>query len=389
MRISKETKIDSMSRIKLSLLFFLFISKNTIIDISIKLFFKKNKSPKKILIFRIGSIGDGICAIPAIMNIKANFPNSHIDLLTSTGKVKGLVSLENLLSSQYYDSIINYDDKSWFDLTNTLISNQYNLVIHLTQQGTGLFKSLRDIFYFKFIIRVKSAFGWGVSTINVFKKTQNKFVVFENERTRLNKILVRQYGLTLFSNNKFSFPITQNDESFIEKLYLTTIKEKKFSNIAIVIGAKRSSNRWPILYFREVIKEFSSNYNIIIIGGKEDNLLANSIIDLPNTYSFCGKTTPLQSGLVLQKCLLTISNDTGPMHLSYAFGTPVVAIFSNRDFPYLWYPPNDNYNFVHRSKNIKCAICLSEVCFNNNLCMTNIKPKEIIDSVYNLLKSLP
>ena len=388
MRISKEIKIDSLSRIKLSLLFFLFISKNTIIDIFINLFFKKNKSPKKILIFRIGSIGDGICAIPAIMNIKANFPNSHIDLLTSTGKVKGLVSLENLLSPQYYDSIINYDDKSWFDLTHILISNRYNLVIHLTQQGTGLFKSLRDIFYFKFIIRVKSAFGWGVSTINIFKKTQNKFVVFDSERTRLNKILVHQYGLTLFTNHKFSFPITQNDKIFIEELFLETIKEKKLSHIAIVVGANRSSNRWPILYFREVIKEFSSSYNIIIIGGKEDNLLANSIIDLPNTYSFCGKTTPIQSGLVLQKCLLTISNDTGPMHLSYAFGTPVVAIFSNRDYPYLWYPPNNNFNFVHRSKNIKCAICLSEVCFNNNLCMTNIKPKEVIESVYNLLKFL-
>jgi heptosyltransferase-3 len=54
----------------------------------------------------------------------------------------------------------------------------------------------------------------------------------------------------------------------------------------------------------------------------------------------------------------TISNDTGPMHLSYAVGTPVIALFSSRDFPGIWYPPQDGYNVVIRAKSDRLGIGL-------------------------------
>ena len=380
-----KAKIIGIDKLKIYLIRFLLFVNNGIIKTLIKTIFTQKKSPKKILIFRNGSIGDSICAIPAIMNIKKNFTSSNIDILTSTGLIKNLVSLDKLLDPFYYENIINYDDKSLGNLSRLIRKNNYDLIIHLTQQGDGLLKCIRNIFYFRFLIGIKSGFGWSVSVINIFKKTQNQFIIFNDERTRLNNLLVNQYDLRVFHQDEFSYFITQNDKNIVEKLYQKKIKNKNLKSIAVVIGAKRPSNRWPIHYFKELIKEFSCLYNIIIIGGKDDNILADSLIDISNTYSFCGLITPLQSGILFQKCILTVSNDTGPMHLSYSFGTPVVSIFSNRDYPYLWYPPLNDKNIVHRANDIECSVCLSETCFNDFLCMKKIQPKEVIESVNKLL----
>lgn len=387
MKIKNNSKLSINDKLMLSLIEFLLFIYNFLINFLTKLFYVENKLPKNILVFRIGSIGDGICSIPAIMNIKENFPDSKVDILTSTGINKNLISLESFLNPIYFDNIINYDDKSFYQLIRLLRKNKYDLIIHLTQQGSGLLKSIRDIFFFRFLVGIKSGFGWNVSIINIFRKTQNKYVIFDDERTRLNNLLADKYNLTIFHTDKFSFSINQNDKNIVDDLYLKKIKNKNLQTIAIVIGAKRLSNRWPITYFKELIEEFSNTYNIIIIGGKDDISLARDLTHIPNTYSFCGLLTPLQSGLLFQKCLLTVANDTGPMHLSYAFGTPVVSIFSNRDYPYLWYPPLNNKNFVHRADDIQCSICLSESCFNDYLCMKKIRPSEVIASVYRLIKS--
>lgn len=89
----------------------------------------------------------------------------------------------------------------------------------------------------------------------------------------------------------------------------------------------------------------------------------------------------------MQHCMLVLSNDTGPMHLAYGFGVPVVALFSNRDFPDRWFPPTGRHNAVLRAEEVACAVCLSETCADN-ICMKKIGPEEVVsvmDDVISLL----
>jgi len=73
------------------------------------------------------------------------------------------------------------------------------------------------------------------------------------------------------------------------------------------------------------------------------------------------------------------------MHLSYAVGTMVIALFSSRDLPGKWYPSGKN-NHVFRASNIHCEACFSETC-NNNICMQAIQPSEVISCAEQLLNS--
>src|SRR3989344_1645867 len=89
------------------------LSKN-ILNFSLKfcetiLFPRKAGSPKKILIFKVGNIGDIICAIPSFVAIRKNYPEAEITLLTSPG-VKGIPGASELLHGAWYlDRIIKYD----------------------------------------------------------------------------------------------------------------------------------------------------------------------------------------------------------------------------------------------------------------------------------------
>mgnify|MGYP000235851713 CR=1 FL=1 len=153
------------------------------------------------------------------------------------------------------------------------------------------------------------------------------------------------------------------------------LNEDKY--IAVVVGAKRKQNRWPIEYFQEVIEYIIENgYKVLLIGGVADVEITRNLKVNENTILFCGKLTPLESASILKLCKLTITNDTGPMHISYAVDTPVVALFSARDFQNKWYPPKDK-GVVFRDNSIECRICLSEIC-KNNKCMKSIHPSDVI-----------
>ncbi len=73
------------------------------------------------------------------------------------------------------------------------------------------------------------------------------------------------------------------------------------------------------------------------------------------------------------------------MHLSYAVGTPVIGIFSSRDFQKKWFPPEGN--IALRNNNVPCSLCFSETC-NNNICMQGISLEEVKKSFLHLEANL-
>ncbi|MCB9307751.1 MAG: glycosyltransferase family 9 protein [Lewinellaceae bacterium] len=232
--------------------------------------------------------------------------------------------------------------------------------------------------FFRFFIGIRSGFGWQHSRVLFFRKIQEKYLRYADERQRLNGILERN-GVVKRRKDQFPFHIENHDRQKVGQV-LEQVLYPELPAIGMVVGAKRPQNRWPVSYFNEVVRHFSSTHNIYLFGGPEDQALVKPLIGHPNVYSFCGTLTPVQTGLFMQKCHLILSNDTGPMHIAYAFGAPVVAIFSNRDFPGRWYPPDESQHTVIRAKDIACTVCLSETC-GDNICMKKIAPADVIEKI--------
>lgn len=372
MRINRKKNIPISAQLRLLVVFAYLRICNGILNFFKWLFFKKNPEPTHILIFRTGSLGDNICAIPSIAAIRKHYPKARIDILVNSG-ASNLVSLEQLLHHDYYDEIINYLDIPRSEVVKLMRSRKYDLVIQLPQTGSPFIRLLRDLFFYRLIC--KSGFGWTLSTVPFFRRTQENYVLFDNETKRL-AIMLKRFHIDV--DQEF-YPLNFNeaDSQLVDKQY-EPVQQTGRASLAIVAGAKRPQNRWPAIYFQEIIDKYKDRYNIILIGGPEDANLLGPMTEGGAIFNFCGKLSPLQSALMLKKCNLVVSNDTGPMHLAYAVGVPLIAIFSSRDFPGKWFPPENPKNSVFRSYGVPCSLCLSETC-GDNICMKRIKSNLITD----------
>ena len=355
---------------------------NGLIKLLQGVFFKNLNIEKvqKVIIFRTGSIGDTVCAMPAIDLILKNFPNAKVDLLINSGGT-GKVSPIDIVNTNLFHAIIDYSSYSKSELLKLVKSKKYDLFVELSQYDHSLLTLTKHII-FPWVANIKYAFGWQFSNHLLFKRTQEKKLVFISERDRLLNMLVKN-GL---KQKVAGYILPENKRGF-EQLKLEFSFDTDNNHIGIVTGANREKNKWPIQNFFEVMDYFiNKGYKIVAFGGTSDYKTFNSFKNQPNLINLCGLISPAMSAMFMENCKFTISNETGPLHLAYAVGNPVIGIFSSREYPGKWFPPNDsNKNVVFRTPNVSCSICMDKACANN-ICMQAITPQEVIKAGLRLLE---
>jgi ADP-heptose:LPS heptosyltransferase len=357
---------------------FLYALKNRVIDAFRFFLFRKPNTPSKVLLFRTGSIGDNICAMPAIVAVRKKFPNAQLHILTNAGATN-LVSLQNLLHEDYYDKVIDYFGYRPKELFNLIKKEKYDLIVELPQDQAQLIPQLRNMFFFR-LAGIRSGFGWQVNTIYSFRQVQEREAKFISERTRLLNLLAANN--IIGDETSYPLKINEADRKTVESL----LKDVPARFVAVVPGAKRSQNRYPLERFKTLTSWLvGKGYSVLIVGGPEDRERGQELSGIPGAYDFTGKLTPAQSAHLLSHCFLTISNDTGPMHLSYAVGTPVIGLFSSRDFQEKWFPPEGN--IALRNYNVHCSLCFSETCADN-ICMQGIPIDEVKDAFLQMETAL-
>jgi ADP-heptose:LPS heptosyltransferase len=81
---------------------------------------------------------------------------------------------------------------------------------------------------------------------------------------------------------------------------------------------------------------------------------------------------------------LVIANDSGPMHVAVAVGTPCVSAFGPTDWISTGYPDTDRYRLV-REPGIECSPCMKRHCPIDHRCMTRIPTERMIEAARSLL----
>jgi len=102
---------------------------------------------------------------------------------------------------------------------------------------------------------------------------------------------------------------------------------------------------------------------------------------LPFVLNLAGKTTLRELCAALQACRVLITNDTGPMHLAAAVGTPVVVPFGSTS-PDLTGPglPGDPRHRLLRGS-APCSPCFLRECPIDLRCLTTISVEEVANGV--------
>lgn len=345
----------------------------------------KTSEVNRILIYRIGNLGDTICAMPAMVAVRQHFPKSMIYLLTNKETTGNPDTEEILKGNDFIDDIITYDPARLKeicyakDIFKKLRLLQFDLLIYLSLSEGTYTRLMRDRLFFR-LIGCKRHVGFklprptNTSTIKGLRTP-----VFPQEADRLMTLLI-PLGIDP-TKVEFRLPIKDNDKKAVDAIWSKYGLKDKNPVVAICPGAKFTVKRWDVSRFAEVAAALKNLFNakIVLIGGPGDNRegeeilkrVGNSIINL------IGKTTYMESAEIISRCNLLISNDCGPAHLAAAASTPVVGIYSSRSFPGLWHPWG-NHHTVLRNDTLSCRFCFRTECETKE-CINSITAEQVVE----------
>jgi len=147
------------------------------------------------------------------------------------------------------------------------------------------------------------------------------------------------------------------------------------------------AKRWPVEKFIAAAQEIQQQTNCvwIILGGKGDQPLADQIysaLRAPHSALNCaGKTSLRELMALLKLCRVLLTNDTGPMHVAAALGTPVVVPFGSTS-PELTGPglPGDPRQQLLKS-DVPCSPCFLRECPIDFRCMKGIGVGRVVAAV--------
>lgn len=123
-------------------------------------------------------------------------------------------------------------------------------------------------------------------------------------------------------------------------------------------GSVWATKRWLPERFAAVISELADDgLQAVVLGGRDDIEAANIVQDRARTMpvNLAGKLSLTELALILSRAALLVTNDSGPMHIAGAVGTPVVAVFGSTT-PELGYAPYGENTRVVQA-NLPCRPC--------------------------------
>ena len=389
--LSKKKQVESpplFVSLKLNFVHAVIFFKNLLLQSIASFLFKKSKpDPKRIIVYKTGNIGDIACAVPALIAIRRANPNAHICLITSPGE-RGRPGAAELLKGVWYlDELFVYHQediaslKQKISFIRSLRARKTDLFIQLPEDLAGLRTLFRNIILAR-VVGARSAFGFVIRTIQLFKKAQVDYLQDETEVESLLNML-GNYGIKT-RKAEFDFNITEHERKKVQDMLK---KKQKNSNIIIFSpGGKRPANRWPVERFAELAERLVKRYNalIAIVGNDGECCLAEEIAKKAgktNTLVLTGKLTLRETICLLEKTSLTVSNSTGTIHLSAALGVPTVVIDSVRNVPGRWFPYGEEHQVLYH-KFLSCDY-REEICIKKSI--ETITVDEVFEGCNNIL----
>lgn len=345
----------------------------------------KLKSINKIAIRIPNWIGDAVLSTPFLYFTRKYFPESKIYLIMRK-KVKDV-----FLHNPWYDKIIIIKGKGVF--------------INI-REGIELKKYKFDVFFIlpDSFSSALNAYFTGAKIRAGYKKECRDFMLNLglNQPTKvihrtykylniLKEFLVKHCDVNSSAiekdfkkNAKVSIFFTKQ-ELQKGKMLLKNIKRKI---IGINPNASAQSRRWFKERFAQladrIIKELK--YNVIFFGNKEERNYVNELLKLmtQKAYNMAGKTSLREYVAILKHLDLFITNDTGPMHLANAVGTPVIAIEGAADVRETGMFNKSKKIYIN--KNLPCSPCVKNVCPYNLECLYAIEVADVFRAVKKILQ---
>ena len=279
--------------------------------------------PARILIVRLGSLGDLIHTLPALAELHDVFPQAEIDWVVEQAHADLLALVPRL------SRVIVLGDRTpagWWEVIRTLRARQYDLAIDLQglvkSASLARFSSAKRVVGFDAdALRERAARLFYTETVEV---GDDRHVIDKN--LELVRGLAPKLRDPATPTGSLRFPLNEPASHVLQSLRAQGVQDFAVINP----GAAWPNKRWPPDSFAAVALFIHATYGWtpVVMWGPGEQGIAQAICDATGGIARCAPPTKLADLVAIARAAkLFVSGDTGPLHIAGATGTPIVALF--------------------------------------------------------------
>jgi ADP-heptose:LPS heptosyltransferase len=322
---------------------------------------------KRILIIKLGAIGDVIRTTPLVVKYRELYPNCHITWLTHSPDV---------VPSSHVNTIYKFDFASVYAIQNMT----FDIAINLDKEPEAccLLKDVKAAEKYGFI--------WQDHHIDVAtSEAEHKLITGlfdniskENKKHYLDEIF--EICHQEFQDEPYLLDI---DPSLTEKWKILKVNSSGKPVIGLNTGCgKRWTTRlWPNEYWLQLIKELKADYYPVLLGGEAEDENNRKLESLSGAF-YPGHFSLQEFMALTSNCDLVVSQVSMMMHIVTALKIPLVLmnnIFNKNEF-YLY-----NQGIIVEPST-GCDCYYGNTCKRAKSCMHDISVEAIMTSITKLLK---
>ncbi|MDD5677972.1 MAG: glycosyltransferase family 9 protein [Kiritimatiellae bacterium] len=351
-----------------------------------RLFFKSEPidpgKVRSILVIRTAYLGDVMMTLPMLKPLRQRFPDATLSFLTSAAAGP---LLEN---NPDVDEIITYDP-FWFypskpcdygAFIRSMRKRRFDLVI----EARG---DLREILALVAPLRARYKVSYGVGGGGYLLTHVVPYPGLKH-KVEYHLDIVRYLGCDVGKEVEWKLRLADAERAVGRRLLETAGVKRPF--VCVHPGGRLPLKRWGANKFAALGDriEHDLGLGVVLLGSQDEQELAARVSAGMNTRQCClaGQLNLREMAGVLAEAALFIGNDSGPMHIATAMGTPTVAIFgpskSVETRPY-----GDAHQIVEKSFTCR-AECDESHCRNSErqACLKSITPEDVLNAARSILR---
>ncbi|HTW80013.1 MAG TPA: glycosyltransferase family 9 protein [Terracidiphilus sp.] len=346
---------------------------------------------ERVLIYRLGSLGDTVVALPALHLIERAFPNAQRLLLTNIPvHTKAPAAFTVLDGSGLVDGFINYpvgtrSMRELIRIRREVRRLRPEVLVYL-MPSRGYYALLRDALFFRLCgIRWIVGLPFGELAENGFDTVAG---LREQEAARLVRCLCSLGDADSGDLNEWDLRLTLA-EKYTATMSLESLGESPL--IACGISGKMQANDWGVANWKSLLQRLSTampRHALVLVGAKEDFPASEIAREgwQGKALNLCGALTPRETAAVVAHVELFLGPDSGPKYLAAIAGVPCAIAYSARNLPGIWFPPGRYHRNVYHA--VDCANCHLTVCIKQGKkCIASITVDEMYTAAMEAWKS--
>lgn len=342
---------------------------------------------ERMLVFRTGHLGDTMVALPALRDLRADWPRAEFCLLHDD-RGGGRVTPRDILEPEHlFSAFVAYDlhgtnrhgagrVREALRTFQRVARARFTSVAYLAPTDRSRAQVARDRLLFVLAgARRLVGFRTGAQTARLGRRSR---LSHEADLLRVRLRGARPPEVTPCDGDaglEHTDAERRDAQAFIDRL----APVGRGSIVAVAPATMMPSTRWPPDRFEDLVRRLVASHDVwpIVVGGPDDAAIGRRLIATWGRGSVAAGTMPPRTtAALLAHCRLFVGCDSGALHLAASAGTPCVGIYSMRGPGGAWYPYGRGHVVLERD--VPCRGCMLVECVEHeNLCTRLITVEDV------------